>query len=253
MFFHFTRFAQQTYLLSYADATALHAANADATDIRRIINAGHQHLEAALLHLRCRHMLQNRIEQRQYIVGRRAPVVTHPAIFGRAKKGWEVELLFSGAQIEHQVEYGLLRLVGRTVGLINFIDDHNRPKSQFQRFLQYKTGLWHWALEGVDQQKNAISHIEHPLYFTTKIGVARGVDNVDFMVFVGDRDILGQNSDAALALQVVVVENQLTRQFMLFEKSASQQHFVDQRGFAMIDVCDDGNVANIIHAKNYCR
>ena len=60
-------------------------------------------------------------------------------------------------------------------------------------------------------------------------------------------DVLGQDGDAALALQVVGVEDALALcSFALAELAALAQHLVDQRGLAVVDVGDDGDVANVV-------
>lgn len=65
---------------------------------------------------------------------------------------------------------------------------------------QHEAGLGHGALKGVDQQQGAVGHTQHALDLAAKVGVARSVDDVDLNVLVLDRDVLGENRDAALAL-----------------------------------------------------
>ena len=59
-------------------------------------------------------------------------------------------------------------------------------------------------------------------------------------------DVLGQDRDAALALQFVGVENAIADQLARAELAALPQQAIDQRRFAMIDVGDDGDVADIV-------
>lgn len=72
---------------------------------------------------------------------------------------------------------------------------------------QHEAGLGHGALKSVDQQQGAVGHTQHALDLTAKVGVARGVDDVDLDVLVLDRDVLGENRNAALALLVVRVQD----------------------------------------------
>ena len=58
-----------------------------------------------------------------------------------------------------------------------------------------------------------------------------------------DGGVLGQDGDAALALEVVVVHHPLGHPLVRAEGAALVQQRVDQRGLAVVDVGDDGDVA----------
>ena len=60
-----------------------------------------------------------------------------------------------------------------------------------------------------------------------------------------DRGVLRENGDAALALELVAVHRALGHALVRAECAALVQHRVDERGLAMIDVGDDGDVAAI--------
>ena len=62
-------------------------------------------------------------------------------------------------------------------------------------------------------------------------------------VVVVDGGVLGQDGDAALALEVVVVHRALGDPLVRAERAALVQQRVDQRGLAVVDVGDDGDVA----------
>ena len=76
-----------------------------------------------------------------------------------------------------------------------------------QGFLQNETCLRHRSLEGINEQEDAVGHVEHTLHFTSEIGVPRGVDDVDFDAFVVDAHVFGEDGDATLTLQVVVIKD----------------------------------------------
>jgi hypothetical protein len=59
-----------------------------------------------------------------------------------------------------------------------------------------------------------------------------------------DRGVLRQNRDAALALELVAVHRALGHALVRAERAALVQHRVDERGLAVIDVGDDGDVAD---------
>ena len=63
------------------------------------------------------------------------------------------------------------------------------------------------------------------------------------MSLVVDGGVLGEDGDAALALEVVAVHRALGHALVGAERAALVQQGVDQRGLAVVDVRDDGDVA----------
>src|SRR5262249_39832673 len=65
-------------------------------------------------------------------------------------------------------------------------------------------------------------------------------------------DVLGQDGDAALALQVVGVQDQPVLaagqlvQFFTAEQARLAEHLVDQRRLAVVDVGNDGHVPDVV-------
>jgi hypothetical protein len=103
--------------------------------------------------------------------------------------------------------------------------------------------LWHDALHGVDQQQRCVHHSEHPLHFTAEVGVAGGVDQLDSNALEFDRRGLGEDGDAALALDVAGVERAVRDALVRAHGAGVAQEPVDQRGLAVVDVGDDRQVA----------
>ena len=65
---------------------------------------------------------------------------------------------------------------------------------------------------------------------------------------VVDGGVLGENRDALLALEVAGVHDALAGlldRVALGECSGLPEHCVNQRGLAMIDVCDDGDISQV--------
>jgi hypothetical protein len=106
-----------------------------------------------------------------------------------------------------------------------------------------EAGLGHGAVDRVDQQQHRVDHGQHALHLAAEVGVARGVDDVDAVVAVVDRRVLGEDGDAALALLVVGVHDALGVGAAAVEGAGLLQQAVDQGGLAMVDVGDDGDVA----------
>ena len=81
-------------------------------------------------------------------------------------------------------------------------------RSAVERLAQHEARLRHDALGGIDEQQGAVGHFQDALDLAAEIGVAGRVDDVDLGVAELQGDVLGQDGDAALALQIVGVEDQ---------------------------------------------
>ena len=135
---------------------------------------------------------------------------------------------------------------GPGVGPVDLVDHDDRPDVAGERLAEHELGLRHRPFEGVDQHQGAVGHLEGPLDLAAEIGVARRVDDVDLGRAVVDGDVLGQDRDPALAFLVVGVENALALKLGGPELAGLAEHHVDQRGLAMVDVGDDGHVADVV-------
>ena len=73
--------------------------------------------------------------------------------------------------------------------------------------------------------------------------MAGGVHDIDAVIVPFDRGILGQDGNAALALLVIAIHDQF-RAFIATVKGAGlTQQLVNHRGFTMVNVGDDGDIA----------
>ena len=113
---------------------------------------------------------------------------------------------------------------------------------------KHEACLRHRALEGVHQQQATVGHAQHALHLAAEVSVARGVDDVYLDVLIDDRHVLGQDGDAPLALQVIVVEDEVARLLRVAEQVSRLEHIVHERRFAVVHVGDDGNVSDVLHA-----
>ena len=89
-----------------------------------------------------------------------------------------------------------------------------------------------------------IDHVQDALDLAAEIGVAGRVDDVDARILPDDRGRLGQDGDAALLLEVVGIHHALDDALVVAEGAGLLQELVDQRGLAVVDVGDDGDVAH---------
>src|SRR5262249_3080728 len=70
-----------------------------------------------------------------------------------------------------------------------------------------------------------------------------GVSTMLMHVLPLDRGCLGENRDAALALEIVGIERALGHPLVLAKSARLLQQAVDQPGLAMVDMGDDRHVA----------
>ena len=77
----------------------------------------------------------------------------------------------------------------------------------FERLAQHVARLRQRAFAGVHQQHDAVHHLERAFHFAAEVAVAGRVHDVDLDVVIEDGGVLGQNGDAALALQIVGVHD----------------------------------------------
>ena len=59
-------------------------------------------------------------------------------------------------------------------------------------------------------------------------------------------NVLGQNRDAALAFQIIAVQDLVTAQLGFAEMAALPQQAIDERGLAVVNMGDNDDVANFV-------
>ncbi len=99
------------------------------------------------------------------------------------------------------------------------------------------------AFGGVDQQDHAVDHGEDPLHLGAEVGVAGGVDDVDVGAVPFDAGALREDGDPAFLLQVVRIHRPLFHALVVAEGAGLAEQLVDKRGLAVVDVRDNGHVA----------
>ena len=152
----------------------------------------------------------------------------------------EVELV---GQLEEQLQALVDDLGDPGVRAVGLVDHQHDGQAGGEGLAQHETGLRQRALGGVDEQQDAVHHGQPALDLAAEVGVAGRVDDVDGGAVPVDRRVLGEDRDALLALQVAGVEDAVDGLGALAEGAGRAQHGVDERGLAVVDVGDDGDVA----------
>ena len=228
-------------------------ADGDAADVVAVVERDDQHLQRRVqVDVRRRHVLQDRVEQRLKILGRDRQVGGGDALAAGGVDDREVERGVVGVQLDEQVEDGVEHLGGPGVGAVDLVDDDDRPQPALERLAQHEARLRQRpsAASTSSRQPSAI--------FRTRStsppksawpGVSMRLILVSPSV---EGDVLGQDGDAALAFQVVGVEDQAVLaadelvQLLAAKQAGLAQHLIDQGRFAVVNVGDDGDIANVV-------
>ena len=153
-------------------------------------------------------------------------------------------MVLGGVEIDEQIVDFVQHLLRPRVTAVDLVDHHDGRQLGLQRLAQDVASLRQGALTRVDQQQHAVHELQGALHLAAEIAVAGRVHNVDARAVIGDGGVLGQDGDAAFALEFVGVHNPLHHGFTLAENAALPEHGVHQRGLAVVHMRDDGNVAN---------
>ena len=193
---------------------------------------------------RRRHVREDRLEQRRHIRAALGVVGACPALERRCVDYREVELCIARTELVEQIE-GLVNHPGRSAaGPVDLVDHDDRPQALGECFARDEARLRHRAFDRVDQQQHAIDHGQHALDLAAEIGVPGRIDDVDACAAVFDGTVLRQDSDATLALDVVGIQDALAEALVGGEGPGLLEQAVDECRLAVVDVRDDGDVAD---------
>ena len=173
----------------------------------------------------------------------------HPALLGGSVENGEIELLFAGVERGEQVEHRIGDFRRPGIGAIDLVDDDDGLQPHLERLGDHELGLRQRPFGGVDQDQGAVHHVKDALDLAAEIGMAGRIDDIDAGVLPDQRGGLGQDRDAALALKVVGIERALEHALIVAKRARLLQKTVDQRGFAVVDVGNDGNIAQFHGAR----
>ena len=143
----------------------------------------------------------------------------------------------------------MLGLLGVCGGQVDLVEHGQNLQIVLHSEVSVGQGLGLHALGGVHHQHGALAGRQGPGDLVVEVHVARGVDEVQLvdlsvLGLVVQPDGPGLDGDAPLPLQVHVVQ-QLALHLPLGDRLALLQQPVRQRGFAMVNVGNDGKVSDI--------
>ena len=243
-------------VLIRARLAAADAADGDAADVViRFERRDHELQRAFLVAVRRRDLLDDRLHQRLKIVAFVLHLVLRDAVARRRVDDREIKLVIVRVELHEELEHFIIDIIDALVRLVDLVDDDDRLELLLQGFAQDVFRLRHRPFERIDQEQHAVDHVQHALDLAAEVRMARRVDDVDLDAIVHDGCIFRQNRDAALALDVARVHDTLLDLLVRAEDMALLQHRIDERRLAVVDVRDDGDVAEIFirtHGKIWC-
>ena len=190
-------------------------------------------------------MFQHFVEQRGQVLARPIQLFVTPAGTAGCIHHRKIQLFVAGFQSGEQVEHVIDGLIGFAIGFVHLVDDNDRAQPQRQRLGGHEFRLRHRAFGGINQQDNTVNHRQDAFDFTTEIGVAGGVNDVDPRAFPFDACAFRQNGDAAFAFDVVAVHRAFCGGFVFTIHTGLFQKFIDKRCLAVVNVRDDRDIADI--------
>ena len=198
------------------DFAGVNFAESDTTQVIAIIEVGDQQLESfARLGPGRWDMLHDGLKQGLHRGRLLSEFELCIALFGRAVDERKVELFVSSVQRHEQLEHLVQHFLRVGVFAINLVNDHDRLGTGFQGFAENEPGLCLRTFRGVDNEEYPVDHVHDALDLTTEVSVSRGIDDVDVVIFVLERCVLGPDSDALLLFQVHRVHEALDLGFRL--------------------------------------
>ncbi len=115
----------------------------------------------------------------------------------------KIKLRLFRIEIDEEIVDLVQHFLRTRVGAVNLVDHHDGRQLGLERLGQHVARLRQRAFGRIHQQHHAVDHLERALHLAAKVGVAGRIDDVDLAAAKVDGRVLGENRDAALALQFV--------------------------------------------------
>ena len=153
-----------------------------------------------------------------------------------------------GVDADHVLDL-LLDLIGLGGGKIDFVEHRHDLVTGVERVIDVGQRLRFHALRGIHHQQRAFAGGQRARHLVGEVDVARRVHQVEdvglaVLRLVIEADGLRLDGDAPLALDVHRIEH-LFLHLAQLQPAGGLDQAVGQRRFAMIDMGDDGEVADV--------
>ena len=142
--------------------------------------------------------------------------------------------------IEHLVRVGILA--------VDLVDDDDWLRAVLQCFFQNELCLRLRAVVCIHYEQHAVDHFHDALNFAAEVCVAGSIHDIDVVALPVKCGVLCANGDALFALEIHRVHDALLAGFCFVcaEGTGLLEKAVNECGFAMVNVSDDGDVTDIV-------
>ena len=159
------------------------------------------------------------------------------------------------AVASQQIHYLVLDLVGLGALQIALVDHRNDLQVIVYGHVQIGDGLRLDALRRVHNQQRTLAGRDTARHLVGKVHMPRSVDQIQIVMLailiVIHLDGVALDRNAPFAFQIHVVEHLSLHVLGVYRARAFQQS-VGKRALAMVDMCDDAEIAYILHCLFSC-
>src|SRR5437764_755397 len=119
-----------------------------------------------------------------------------------------------------------------------------------KRLPQNEASLRLRTIVRVDDQQDAVDHLHDALDLAAEVCMARRVDDVDAIAVPLKGSILRANGDSFFALEIHRIHHPFLDLLIRAEGAGLAQELIDERGLAVVNVRNDGDVTNLVHGTS---
>ena len=204
--------------VAHFNLAGVNFAEGNAAQVIAVIQVGDEHLETLTgVGAGRRDVFDDRVEERLHGAGDVLQFDLGVTVFGAGVDNGEIHLLVGGIKRNEQLPDQVEHLLRVGVVAVNLVDHHDRLGTGFESLAEHEARLRLRAVGGVHHQEHAVNHVHDALDLAAEVGVAGSVHDVDVVVLVFERGVLGADGDAFLALEVHGVHEAFLRGLVLVE------------------------------------
>ena len=171
------------------------------------------------------------------------PLESGVAFFGGNVNGGEVELGIGGVEFEEKFKNLIEDFLGIGVFAIDLIENNDGFSTDFESFTENELSLGLRTLGGINDKEDAVDHAEDAFDFSTEIGVAWGIDNVNADIVIFEGGVFGFDGDTSFSFEVHGVHHALGDNLVGAEGTRLAEELIHESGLAVIDVGNDCNIS----------
>ena len=188
-------------------------------------------------------MVKNGIKERLKVFASGIRIKRCSAFASGAEKHRAFKLFFGSIEIKEKFKNFVSDIIKSCIGFVNFVDNNNYGVIHLKSSLENESGLGHRAFCCVNKKDNAVYHFENTFNFTAEVCVSGSIDDIDFYSVIMNRSVFCKDGNASFTFKVAGVHNTVLYNLVITESAALFEHFVNNGGFTVVNVCDNCNVS----------